>query len=96
MVAAAANMRNISTKRRRRRVFYVVYDSSAIESMRFAARMDSDEKIAAVWKERKLSESWDFCIRIFIISHSHELMSEKKRKDLLQSRIASEIPRFDR
>lgn len=96
MVAAAANMRNISTKRRRRRVFYVVYDSTAIESMRFAVRMDSDENIAAIWKERKLSESWDFCIRIFIISHSHELMLEKKRKDLLQSRIASEIPRFDR
>lgn len=81
-------MRNVSTKRRRPRVFYVVYDTTAIEfAIRFVARMDSDEKIAAVRKERKLSKSWDFCIRISVISHSHESMLVKRRKESLQSRI---------
>lgn len=80
-------MRNVSTKRRRPRR-YVVYDTTAIEfEIRFVARMDSDEETAAVRKERKLSKSWDFCIRIFVISHSHESMLEKRRKESLQSRI---------
>lgn len=81
-------MRNISTKRRRPRVFYVVYDTTAIEfAIRFVARMDSNEKTAAIWKERELSKSWDFCIRIFVISRSHESMLEKRRKESLQNRI---------
>lgn len=71
-------MRNISTKRRRRRVFY---DTTAIESMRFVARMDSDEKMTAVWKD---------------FYNSHESMLEKKRKELLQRVESSEITRFDR